>query len=150
MKKLILVRHGQYDSTGHLADNGKEQIKMLVGKLQHYIEDDMSVLVLASPTKRTYDSAEIIARAFDVEFQTYDDLLSEGLDHPMNLAGAYKLVKSLDKVDVIILVTHFDYVADFPKYYSEKEWGIKLPSIEIGKGEAWVVDCIQKTLTLVN
>jgi phosphohistidine phosphatase SixA len=150
MIKLILVRHGQYDNTGHLSDNGREQIKMLAGKLEQYMKDDMSVVVLASPTHRTYESAEIISKAFGVEFQTYKDLLSEGLDNPMNLEGAYKLVKSLDKADIIILVTHFDYVADFPKFFSEKEWGIKLPSIEIGKGEAWIVDCEKKTLNLVN
>ena len=150
MKKLILVRHGQYDNSGHLTDNGREQIKMLTKKLMQYTEDDMSVLVLASPAQRTYESAEIISKLFDIESETQDDLLSDGLNSPMNLDRLYKRIKSIDKADVIILVTHFDYVADFPNYFSEMEWGIKLPSVEIGRGEAWIVDCEQKTLTLVN
>lgn len=150
MKKLILVRHGQYDNSGHLTENGREQIKMLTGKLIGYIKDDMSVIVLASPAERTHESAEIIGKVFDVELEIHDDLLSDGLNHPMNLDRLYKHVKSMDKADIIILVTHFDYVADFPNYFSKMEWGIRLPSTEIGKGEAWVVDCIQKTLTLVN
>jgi phosphohistidine phosphatase SixA len=150
MKKLILVRHGQYDNSSHLTENGREQIKMLATKLKIYIDNDMSISVLASPTYRTQESADIISKIFNIKFEIKNELLSEGFAHAMNLSRAYNLIKSKDGVDIVILVTHFDYVADLPKYFSEKEWGIKLPSVEIGKGEAWVVDCLQRTLTLVN
>ena len=150
IKKLILVRHGQYDNAGHLTDYGREKIKILAKKLKQLVDDEMLVVVLASPAERTSESAEVISKMFGVEFEKTDSLLSEGALYPMNLSRALELVKSKDKADIIILVTHFDYVADFPKYFSERELGITLPSIEIGKGEAWVVDCLKKTLILVN
>jgi phosphohistidine phosphatase SixA len=150
MKKLILVRHGQYDKTGHLNDAGREQINKLAGELKQLIDKNLSILVLTSPTDRTRGSAEIIANFFGVKLEEEKAFLSNGLLHPMNLSKALEVVKSKDKYDVIIIVTHFDYVADFPGYFSERELGVKLSSIEIGKGEAWVVDCVKKTLTLVD
>ncbi len=150
MKKLIVVRHGQYDNTGHLSDAGHEQIRVLASKLKKLIDENMSIVVLTSPASRARESADIISNVLGVKTEESDVLLSEGILHPMNLSRALEFVKSKDKTDIIILVTHFDYVADFPKYFSEKELGIELLSIEIGKGEAWVVDCLKRTLTLIH
>ncbi len=150
MKYLILVRHGEYEKDGQLNIVGQEQMLYLAEKIKKYIINNRSVAVFSSPTDRTSESAKIISKYFGVNFEVTNALLSDGFDHPMNLSRLFEFVKSKDDIDTVILVTHFDYVAYFPKYFSSQMWGVDLPSTEIGKGNAWLVDCQKKILLLLN
>jgi phosphohistidine phosphatase SixA len=144
MKKLIVVRHGEY-LNGRLSGHGQIQIEKLAEKLKALVVGE-SMLIFSSNAERARESAEIIGKAFDAQIEVCEELYSDE-DHPVNLPWALELVKSnMGKADVIVLVTHFEYVGEFPSYYVEKELGMKAHSWEIEKGGAWFVDCAAKEL----
>ncbi|MBI4118720.1 MAG: histidine phosphatase family protein [Parcubacteria group bacterium] len=148
MKQLIVVRHGDY---GHseLTDLGRTQIRALAEKLKPFT-NGATVLVLTSPAVRARQSAEIISSTFGVGFEEHDILWSDE-SRTENLLGTLELVRSRkDGAEVIILVTHYEYVERFPEYIAREELGTELRSRVIGKGQAWVLDCLQKTLTHVS
>lgn len=147
MQQLIVVRHGQPGPDGRLNDLGRAQIGALAEKLKPII-NEASVAVLSWTTDRARESAEILGTAFGVRFEAHEILWSEN-SRPEDLPGALALVKSQRDKDVIILVTHYEYVEGFPAYFAEQELTTRLHPAMIGKGEAWVLDCLQKTLTHV-
>lgn len=148
MKLLVVVRHGQYGKDGRLDDRGRLQIDALAEKLKPLI-NGASVFILTSPTDRTCESAEILGHALGAPIEEHEVLWSED-SRPENFPGALALVRSRsDKALVLILVTHFEYAEGFPTYFAKMELGIQLRSRLIKTGEAWVLDCQQKTLTHV-
>lgn len=149
MKKLIIVRHGQYGINYHLDDNGRAQIKALTERLKLFVNGE-KVLILTSPTDRARESAEIIDQAFTVGFEEHEILWSEN-GHPADFPKTLELIRSReDQVGVIILVTHFEYVLGFPSYYAWEELNTSMCQQFVDKGEAWVLDCIEKNLTHVK
>lgn len=149
MKQLIVVRHGQYGHDDRLNDHGRVQISMLAEKLKPLM-NGATVLILTSITDRARESAEILGSSFGVGFEEHEILWSDKL-HPKDLPGTLELVRSRkDEADVLVLVTHYEYVEEFPAYFAREELGISLDSWLIEKGEAWVLDCLQKTLTHVR
>jgi len=148
MKYLILVRHGEYDRAYHLSSNGREQVVALAEKLKSFVNGS-SVIIFTSIADRARESADILCSFFGVDYEKHEILWSEN-DHPANFLGTLNLVRSnKDRADILILVTHIEYVEDFPSYFTENELGTKLRSTSVGKGEALVIDCQQKTLTHV-
>jgi len=145
MKKLVVARHGQYGHDDRLNETGRDQVAGLAKKLEAHINSD-SVLLLTSPVDRARESAEIIGSYFGVGLEEHEVLWSEN-DHPEDFPRALELVKSRQgDVDIIILMTHFEYVEHFPAYFAKKELEVELRCRLIEKGEAWVVDCEQKSL----
>ena len=148
MKTLVIVRHGDYNGP-RLSDRGRNQMKTLGEKLQTLINGS-SVLLLTSIAGRAKESAEVLGSVLGVGFEEHEILWSEN-SHRENLPGALELVRSRkDEADVLILVTHYEYVDEFPAYFANQELGVQLRSNLIGKGEAWVLDCQQKTLEHVR
>lgn len=148
MKKLVLVRHGSYGGDDHLSSDGRRQIEVLAEKLKTFVNGD-SVVILTSIADRARESAEILSSFFGVEYEQHEILWS-GNGHLEDFDGTLNLIRSnSSKGDILILVTHYEYVEYFPSYFAEKELDTKLRSRLIGKGEAWVVDCKEKTLTHV-
>ncbi|MFA5188157.1 MAG: histidine phosphatase family protein [Patescibacteria group bacterium] len=144
MKTLIIVRHGDYYGP-HLSDCGRNQMKALGEKLQAIINGS-SVLLFTSIAGRAKESAEVLGTVLGIGFEEHEILWSE-CDHREDLPGTLKLVRSRkDEADVLILVTHYEYVDEFPSYFAIQELGVQLRSKLIGKGEACVLDCQQKTL----
>lgn len=103
-----------------------------------------TICILTSTVDRARDSAEILGNIFNIGFEEQAALHSQ----PKDLPGIFNLVKC-HKADVIILVTHLPYAENFPSYFAQEELGISLQSGPIGNGEAWVLDCLSKTLTHV-
>lgn len=153
MKQLILVRHGDYDAdghNGHLNDRGRKKIKILTKKLKKFIKR-CSVAILTSTADRARESADMLSSFFGVDHEQYDVLWS-GSGHPEDLEGALDLIRwkvRMKNPDVLIVVTHFEYVEDIPSFFAKKELDIELQSITIDKAEALVFDCCQKSLTHV-
>lgn len=145
MDKLVIVRHGHYDSNDQLSECGRVQIRELSKKLKSSINGS-PLLILTSNQDRARQSAEILGSAFNVGFEEYEILWSEG-KHPEDLPGALELIRSRkNDAEVIVLVTHYEYVEDFPRYFGKNELGVELRSHLIDKGQAWVIDCQQKTI----
>ncbi len=146
MKQLIVVRHGHYGYDDRLNDYGRNQIGMLAEKLKSTMNGE-TVMVLTSTADRARESAEIIGSVLCVGFEEYAILWSEAC-HPEDFPGTLELVRSFkDEIDVLVLVTHYEYVEDFPSYFAKKELGISMCSGLIEKGEAWIIDCLGKKLT---
>ena len=72
---------------------------------------------------RARQSAEIIAFAHSVKFTEHE---------------------------VLIVVTHYEYVIDFPEYIGANMLDTSFRSYVIEKGEVWVSGCEAKTLTHVR
>ena len=153
MKKLILVRHGTDEGgfNAHLSLTGKRQITDLAGKLAPHV-DGNSVLMFSSTALRAQDGAKILSKAISVSFELCDTLWS-GYDGKVlgcvpDFEQVMKLVSSHpNQADVVILITHYEYVEDFPQFFGKKYLGVDFPSKVIPKGTAWLVDCETKQVT---
>ena len=96
------------------------------------------------------DSAAILGKAFGVPFEEHEVLWSENR-HPEDLPKTLELVRSKkETVDVLILVTHLEYVNRFPTYFAKEELGSYFPHDSINKGEACDIECEAKTITHVR
>ena len=148
MKLLIVARHGGY-TNDHLDQDGIRQIGILTDKLRPVIGRS-SVRILTSTAARAQESANILARAFGVQAEAHDVLWSDE-HHPQNNSAALLLVQSRGgDVDILMLVTHFEYAKDFPGYFSTTHLGVRLPSVSIKTGQAWVLDCEKKTIIRIG
>lgn len=147
MDTLIIARHG-HDNGRYLSETGQAQISRLCDRLLPDMNG--SVLVLSSTTDRARESAEIIAKAFSAEIELHKVLWSEN-DHPMDLDGALAVIREREpRADVIVVVTHYEYVVDLPAHYATKVLGgSNFPRKLIDKGQAWVIDCDEKTIKIV-
>lgn len=107
MKKLILVRHGSYvtdcdsDNFLNLSDWGRHEIASLAERLEGRV-DSGSLLILSSPAPRAVQSAEILAAAFGVQFET-----NEALSDDSSGARVCSFVRTRQaEADTIMLVSH--------------------------------------------
>lgn len=150
MQRLILIRHGVYGYDDRLNETGRQQMNEIAKKLQPTLNGGR-VALLTSVAARARESADIIGKLIGVEPEEHDVLWSENR-HRENLPKALELVRSKkDVVDVLILVTHLEYTERFPRYFAQEELGGgTFPHREVAKGEAWDIDCEQKTCTLIR
>lgn len=147
MKRLIIVRHGSYGDNGRLNDRGRSQIESLTKKIQAMVGSD-SIVILSSTADRAQESAEILSQ-MSGEFENHTVLWSESSRPPENQV-VLDLVKTKREADTVILVTHYEYVDTFPRFFGIRELNTDLNSRVIEKGEAWIVDCENKTLDLLQ
>ncbi len=145
MRKLILIRHGNYDSNRHLNPEGRQQIFEVIKKLKIFIRDK-SLIVLTSTADRAIESAQIITSFFDCELLTFDLLHIEddncsGLDvqEIINLIHLYDQEK-----EIIILVTHHPCLREFCQHFSTLELNTSLTTKTPGFGEVMIIDCVKK------
>jgi len=147
MKKLILVRHGNYIGRGDfenpLSEEVCEQIKILSEKIKSVINNG-SVLIFSSPAIRTLQSAEIISNKLSVGFEKHEALFyNEFLE-------ILDLLDNNNNIDLIILVAHLEEVVDFQKFFNKKRFNSSLPFVSAQKGEAIIIDCENKTTELIS
>lgn len=148
MKLLIVARHGEY-TDDHLDEYGIHQIGALTDKLRPLLRQ-ASVRILTSTARRAQESANMLAQAFGVQAEAHDVLWSDEF-HPENDSAVLQLIRSRGgDVDVLVLVTHFEYAQSVPECFSISELGVRLPSGPLRKGQAWVVDCQSKTITSIG
>ncbi|MCX6812263.1 MAG: histidine phosphatase family protein [Candidatus Berkelbacteria bacterium] len=151
MKKLVIVRHGDYcysDGENVLSHAGEDQIRELIEKLvaeNVIINSGGELVILSSTARRAVDSAKIIAEALGVRCNFNEILWSESF-RIENLPGALELVRQLESADTVIMVTHYKYTKYFPQYFGQEYLGVNsFPMSVAGKGRAWVIDCETKT-----
>lgn len=144
MKKLILIRHGDY-SGDKLNEVGRKQIIDLTNVLKEEYLNDESILLMTSTALRASDSAKVVSEILKIDYKEYKTLWSDK-NHKENHEALLELIKSKqNEAETIILVTHYEYVEEFPAYFASKELDIEWSDKLIGKGEAWVIDCQAKT-----
>jgi len=144
MEKLILVRHGNYNGSV-ISDSGRQQMEILARKLQLELQDKR-VLIISSTALRAIGSAEVFSNVLGISFEQDEKLWSDN-DHWRDHSQLLELIRARQEdADVIILVTHLEYTEEFPAYYGKEELKVNWNQREIEKGEAWIIDCIKKTL----
>jgi phosphohistidine phosphatase SixA len=145
MKKLILIRHGDYVG-GRLTEYGKMQIRQLAPSLVDHIEGNL--LIVSSPLMRASGSAGILAEYFAVPMTEHEVWASDS-DSCDNEA-AYRFVESTaGEVDTLMVVTHLPFLQKFIPYLGNKMLGCKFPYSGVDKGEGQVIDLEKKTMTRV-
>jgi phosphohistidine phosphatase SixA len=153
---LILVRHGPYKSGGtylneDLSEIGRLQIVDLATKLSDHVSGKR-VTIVHSPSLRTTQTAEILSRQFRAPMEPHGFLWSGMGGEGQDFAKAHALIRTLmTSNDVVIVVTHYEYVEGFPSYFGFEELGVSnFPTHVIDKGHAWVIDCDAKTCVVVS
>ena len=155
MKKLIIVRHGEYQDwvSGYpLSEDGKRQIRGLVNGIREHVNDGKA-LILFSTRTRAVQSAEILSSELRIASEAHEVLVSGGGE--LNLAAALSFVQQQkDRADVVILVTHLEYGEMFPSHFAKHELGLQdtkaFNGYGIKKGHAWVIDCEARTMALLS
>jgi phosphohistidine phosphatase SixA len=144
MQWLIIVRHGEYDEHGDnksLNDAGRAQIAALAERIQPYTRE-AKVILLASPTMRARQSADILGDAIGVQPEVCGILSAETSYKGFYPQALEEVRRRQHLVDTLILVTHLEYAEEFPQYFIEQELGrMAPPQLSIQKGEGCAVDC---------
>ena len=142
MKRFIVVRHGECDSSGTPTTEGRNKIHELVDRMRLRLKD-MTRLVVSSPAPCAKESARLLLQEMgrDYNIPTYTELLCDD-QHDLDLQGAVKLIHRLRSINVLILVTTVEYAGNLPMFYAHTEFGQKYRPgyISVGLGEAVEVD----------
>ncbi len=115
MKTLIVLRHGHYTGT-ELTKMGREQVQSAIERLLPFV-NGKSVRMFASPSKRTEQSAEIVGQRLGIPFQL-DEAIRDRYDDMTRDVGAL-LAREQDSAEVLILVTHQDYLQNLAGLFIE-------------------------------
>ncbi len=147
MKILVVMRHGDYCGLDdHLSDHGQYQITQISDQLKTHYLNGGTARILTSTAKRAVQSAAIVSQAVGAFVEEYDLLWSE-CGRKEDLPGALELVQRRGSdVDLLILCTHFEYVNRFPSFFGLKELGVNLHHDRVEKGQALIVDCVDRVI----
>ncbi len=148
MKKLFVVRHGDYDDDNRLNEHGKKQIRELAKIVQADL-NGYSVLILSSSAPRASDSAEAMDEVLKVGFEE-NKVFWYDSSHWSNPDDAHKaIMEKKDDADVIIVITHLDFTEDIPGIFMN-ELGIDAHCCSVGKGQAWKIDLENRTMQRIS
>jgi phosphohistidine phosphatase SixA len=142
-KKLVIVRHGSYDSEGNLDNEGRKKIEELSRKINQLVNKDDSVLILSSPAPRAKESAKIIAEALKSPIEMNEILFTEYEDVDYReIEAAHNLIRSaIDKSSLLILVTHNPFISMLCLDIQAYDLQLKTQrSFSAGKGEGIFID----------
>lgn len=140
LELLIVIRHGVYDHNERLSGLGKEQMLDLVGALGPLLAGRKTSL-LTSTAPRARDSAEVLADGLSLDYEEHSLLWSDD-EHYVDIAAALDLIerKGAEGYQVVILVTHLEYVEDLPPAFLAERFGGRSRLPAPSRGEALVID----------
>lgn len=145
LKKLFIVRHGDYLSSGEegLSPLGIRQMESIGAEIKTQHINGTKPRIITSTATRAKQSADILTRILEVEAEEHEVLWSENR-RPPQVKKVFDLI-DLDGPEVVIMVTHLEYTELLPLYFGVYALGgSKLPYREIRKGSAYVIDCEEK------
>lgn len=146
MKRLILVRHGDYAGRA-LTDFGRKQMQELAPALANSVVGNM--FLVSSPIQRAKESAAILAEHFRVPVNEHG--VWEAESDSSDNQGAFQFIGGIDaNIDTLVVVTHLPFLQSFPAYFGKNELNVSLPYGGVDKGQAQVIDCEMKTMTRVT
>jgi len=151
-KYVILMRHGHYDGS-HLSIYGRAGIEKAAQEILSIAKGIEESYIASSHVVRAIESAEIIAKALRKEkVERLDELYIANDD--MTVADKKKLdtlFEDHNGAGLIVLVTHFEVMRDYPSHFHQEQFGIpyqKWPEFE--KGEGICFDLNAKNYRFIN
>ncbi len=143
MKKIIVVRHGDYNARGSLTTTGERQISELACKIAAVTNPNETELVSSVSTRAT-DSAAIIMRTLGIGRYRTENILysSEQCAPKHNEVIDQIIIPRRDAVGTLIIVTHFEYTSFLPTIIGCRMFdkAVCFQEIDIDKGQARVID----------
>lgn len=158
MEHLFIVRHGDFDSqTRNLTDLGKKQISKIAMLIKNLLGTKSSVIV-TSTAPRALESSEIISESTKTQDLVKVDFLWSHPDDAPQLSyyrdqdpsKVMYILKNVMHKDVVILVSHFEVVNQFPKHFMQEMFGKTGDCPSLAKGEALHIDVLKKEFRLLK
>lgn len=150
MKYLALVRDADSGVDGRLTTSGHEQMYRLSRQLKEHV-GALSVRILSSSAPRAKDAATILSQAFEVDSFEAEELWWSHSCEPGSLPYALARIRECaPSADVLVVVTHREYVDHLPERFGREELGVDLPPVNANKGEAVVIDCEQRSAVVLG
>lgn len=124
--ELILIRHAiaeernenKPDNERELTGKGKKKFKKIIPCILHTIKDAKSVKIITSPSKRAYQTADILGREIKRAVPEVHSFIEEG-----EFTGLISYFQSCNEEDTIVVVGHEPALGD----WSEKVSGVHIP-----------------------
>lgn len=152
MAKVILVRHGMYDTDGHLTRAGIEQVESLARVLQSLLSGSLAdVAVYAGESLRTQETARFLRFNLNITFiETVTNV------HLGNAVGAMteatEVVSLIQhdqrRVTTIVLVTHAHVIDEVLNLYLPT-LDLSYTTVLVDYGHAVVIDTDTPTYTFI-
>lgn len=123
LKKVIIVRHGSYDSqTEHLNAEGVQEIEAILPSIRKHLGEEKSILFLSSDQPRAIESLKIIAHGYSSETHTDEYYFNEDLADPNHMTPLLRLEDwaARHQTSTVILVTHAEFATLLPYLVIEK------------------------------
>ncbi len=121
---IFLVRTASYDrDTYSITSSGIQEVKTLAQSIKEYIADDnKDVVIWTSSFKAAESTAEIIKEELQSkEFKVFNKLATVGvLAQDADFPWLEKMIQDFDDEkndNMLIIVSHWEYVFDFPTVY---------------------------------
>ena len=150
MKKLIIVRHGSYStSTGKLIESGHSQMKRLAEVLRPMVKNYTTTIILSSSAPRAVESAKMLGGSLGVIVEEYMELWSDENREP-DYDKATAIIKTRNAIDIVIIMTHHEYVHYLPSDFARQELKVDLSSCAVNNGEGWVLDLKKKRIQRIS
>lgn len=139
IERLLVMRHGQAvpgspDASRTLTTQGKAEVARMAACLAGHDDlDHFRLRILASPYRRAQQTAEVIAKALDCEFETLSIIAPD--DSPMAVVD---WLLEQDSGDPLLLVSHMPLVGDLASLLVEGRLhaGPSFPTASIAELEA--------------
>lgn len=116
MKKLFLMRHGDYENPDKLSFEGRDAIQKSAIEIEGSLSPmDEKIFIASSPIGRAFESAEILSSVFGVFAEKWEELAFDEFNEIWS-----KITEIHDKFDVVILMTHEFVVGEGYLFFLEK------------------------------
>lgn len=122
MIQLFIVRHADYSGGGpnpSLSNWGKEQSLKLAQEIKQVLVEG-SVTIWSSSANRASETAEIIKQEMQLADMRIEDKLWSDNRHIHDFDWLQKQIENF-KGDVLIIVSHLEYVREFPSKIGFRE-----------------------------
>lgn len=145
MKKLILVRYGQYEN-GHLTEEGIRVMNLSGERLKLYVEEN-KLAIVASSMPRAFESGKIVADILGIELVVNDSLYAAEEDGNFpDTTQAKEFIESFgDDIEILVAIASREYIETLPAYILDHPIETHLE-----RGECLVVDYESKNISYLK
>ena len=144
MENLFVIRHGNYSKeNGNLTSFGQDQIGILTNKIKN-LSLGTNAVIITSTAPRALQTSDIIRNILSIPDIVREPFIWSHPDDAPQLSY-YKdqdpskvmdIVKKFMHNDVVILVSHYEVVNQFPKFFAKEVWNKDLDFPKLEPGEA--------------
>ena len=151
MKKLILVRYGEYDN-GHLSESGIQTMILAAEKMKSIVHDQ-NALIISAQIPRATESAEVISKHLNIHpVQNFIELYAAEEDGVcLNIDMAMNVINSVGKEhDIVIAVTSREYIETLPNYILKSLGSKQTIETHLSRGEIIILDYETKSVAFLR